>query len=369
MKKDAIVPYSYLKEQFKNPKSLLKGIEKIVKEGDFTLGKRVELFEKKFASFSQIKYAVGVGSGTAALHLALEALEINGEVITTPNTFFATVNAIVAAGAKPVFVDVGEDYNINPNLIERTITPRTQAIMPVHLTGRPADIRSIRDIAYKHGLAVIEDAAQAIGAYTLGMHVGYFSNAAGFSFHPLKNLNVWGDAGMVATKDDNVYQRLLKLRNQGLSDRDNWAMYGHNHRIDPIQAYIGSELISHTSQHTKKRISNARYYDHYLQNISFITIPKRINCVKEVFHTYTIQADKRDELQSYLLKNGIETKIHYPIPLHLQPATRNLGYKVGDFPVAEEQAKKIISIPVHSYLTENQREYVVKKIKDFYSKA
>jgi len=362
------VPYSYLEEQFRDPSELLKGVERIVKEGDFTLGRRVLEFEQEFAKFAEVKYAVGVGSGTAALQLGLEATGVtNGEVITSPNTFYATVNAIVAAGAKPVFVDVGDDYNINPDLIEEAITPRTKAIMPVHLTGRPADMIPIMEIAHKHDLVVVEDAAQAIDARINGTHVGNFGVAGGFSFHPLKNLNVWGDAGMAVTNDKEVYENLLMLRNQGMSDRDAWAVYGYNYRIDPLQAYVGRNLIGQTRQLTDKRIENAMFYDSVLKDIDGIIVPQRKKGVKEVFHTYVIQVrGGRDELYKHLQKEGIDAKIHYPVPLHLQPAAKDLGYNKGDFPVTEKQTERILTLPVHSYLTDEQREYVAKNIKRYY---
>ncbi len=361
------VEYSYLKEQFKNPEKILKSVEELVREGDFTLGRRVEEFEQKFTRLTHTKYAIGVSSGTAALYLSLKALNIHdGEVITPPNTFFATVNALVAAGAKPKFVDVGDDYNINPELIEAAINEHTKAIMPVHLTGRPADMKSIIQIACKYDLPVVEDAAQAIDARIDNFFVGNFGNAAGFSFHPLKNLNVWGDAGMIVTNDSNLDILLRELRNQGLKDRDTWIRYGHNLRLAPLQAAVGIHLIEDTIELTEKRIKNAQDYDSYLGEIKEIKIPQRKSNIREVFHTYVVEVEKRDALHNYLNVHGIEAKIHYPLPLHLQPATKDMNHKEGDFPNAERQAKRIISLPVHSYLKEEEKEYVLAKIREFY---
>jgi len=362
------VKYSYLEEQFKNPDYILRDLEKLVKRGDFTLGKEVEIFEKRFAQLASAKFAVGVSSGTAALLLGLQAVGVghDDEVITAPNTFFASVNAIAAVGAKPVFVDVGEDYNINSELIENAINERTKAIMPVHLTGRPAAMNEIVDIARKHGLKVIEDAAQAIGANYRGRHVGNFGDTGGFSFHPLKNLNVWGDAGMIITNNPDISVSLCELRNQGLKDRDTWTRYGHNLRISSLQALVGKHLIKDTSDLTERRIANALNYDKELRDIEEITFPQRMIELREVFHTYVIQAERRDELNKYLNEKGIESKIHYPVPLHLQPATKYLGYKKGDFPQTEMQAERIISLPVHPYLKEREKKKVIETIKEFY---
>ncbi|MEK6928974.1 MAG: DegT/DnrJ/EryC1/StrS family aminotransferase [Nanoarchaeota archaeon] len=362
------VPYSYLEEQFKNPNTILKDLKRLVKRGDFTLGKEVDRFEEQFANLANARYAIGVSSGTAALYLSLQACEVGygDEVITTPNTFFATVNAIVGVGARPVFVDVRDDYNINPDLIETAITPRTKAIMPVHLTGRPAAMNEIMNIAEKHDLYVIEDAAQSIDCYIKEKHVGNFGIAGGFSFHPLKNLNVWGDAGMIITNDYMIDKTLRELRNQGLKDRDTWTRYGNNLRIASLQALVGNHLINDTVTLTNQRITNAFFYDQELCDISQITIPTRLKHVREVFHIYVIQAERRDELLKYLQNAGIEARVHYPIPLHLQPAASNLGYKKGDFPVTEQQAEKIISLPVHPYLRAEQKNYVVESIRSFY---
>ena len=383
------VPYSYLLDQFnpegrKNMKvkyveltkqatvpEILKDIkELLLKTGDFTLGKQVRIFEERFAKLCHTKYAVGVNSGTDALFLSLKAVGIGpqDEVITVPNTFIATVGAIVATGARPVFVDVQDDYNINPDLIEKAITPRTKAIIPVHLTGNPADMPKIIDIAKKRNLFVIEDAAQAISASIDGKPVGSFGITGCFSMHPLKNLNVWGDGGVITTNSDEIYKKLILLRNHGLKTRDEVEIFGYNSRLDTLQAIVANRLMNVLDKITNKRIENAKKYDEAFSKIPEIKVPPRKKNVKQVYHTYVIQVEKRDQLIKYLEENGIEAKIHYPIPVHLQNAAKYLGYKEGDFPVCEEQTKKIITLPVHQHLSDEQLEYVIKTVKQFYEK-
>jgi dTDP-4-amino-4,6-dideoxygalactose transaminase len=367
------VPYSYLDRKYSDSsirKRILGEIEESVLEGDFTLGKRIEMFERSFSELTGIKNSIAVSSGTTAIELGLRANNIgfNNKVITAPNTFYATVNAIAAVGAIPVFVDADETYNINPSLLEERLKlGDINAIMPVHLTGRPADMRKILPLSEKYGVVIVEDAAQAIDARIGGIHVGGRENKiAGFSMHPLKNLDVWGDAGIVTTNDDRKAEVVRQLRNQGLSDRDNWSRYGHNYRMDPLQAIVALNLMQNVHKWTDMRIANATYYDSNLSDINEVKIPKRDSDIREVFHTYVVQVERRDELQKYLQQNGIETKIHYPIPLHLQPAARHLGYKKGDFPEAEKQSERIITFPVHTWLKEEERKYVVQKVKEFY---
>ena len=363
------VEYSYLKPQFKNHKKIFRDIEALLQTTDFTLGQPVVEFEEKFAKLCDTKYAVGVGTGTDALRLSLKALDIGAgdEVITAPNTFFATVGAIVTAEAIPVFVDVNEEYNIDPDLIEDAITDKTKALMPVHLTGCPSDMQKITALAHKHRLHVIEDACQAIGAEINGKRVGSFGVTAGFSLHPLKNLNVWGDGGLITTNSNELCEKLRLMRNHGLVDRDVCNFFAYNCRLDSLQAVVGNYLIEKVEDITNARIENAKYYDEELLKLpEYITIPPRRKNVRQVYHTYVIQAKERDKLLKFLLENGIEAKVHYPIPLHLQPAAKELGYKEGDFPVCEAQAKSIITLPVHQHLTNEQKRYVINKIKEFY---
>jgi dTDP-4-amino-4,6-dideoxygalactose transaminase len=363
------VEYSYLKQQFGKPDKIFKAMKDQLKRCQFTFGQEMEEFEKRFAALIGTKYAVGVGTGTDALFLSMKALGVGpgDEVISAPNSFIATTGAIVATGAKPVYVDVCDDFNINPDLIEAAITPRTKAILPVHYSGNPADMQKILAIAQKHKLIVVEDACQSIGGAINGKLVGTFGIAGGFSLHPLKNLNVWGDGGVVVTDSKELREKLLLLRNHGLQGRDEVEIYGYNSRLDTIQAIVGNFLIKDVDWITDNRIKNALFYDKELAKLSgYVTLPPRRKGFKHVFHLYMFYATRRDELLSFLIENGIEAKVHYPIPLHLQKAASSLGYKEGDFPVTEAQCKSIITLPVHQHLTHKQKRYIIDKIREFY---
>jgi dTDP-4-amino-4,6-dideoxygalactose transaminase len=386
---DMKIEYSYLQQQFAlgkeskmkvnyvelpkgaNADEILAAVREQLKICNFTLGPEVSQFEQKFAQVCQTRHAIGVNSGTDALILSLKSLDIgqSDEVITAPNSFIATAGAIVMAGARPVFVDVSDDYNINPDLIVSAITPRTKAIIPVHLTGNPADMPRIMGIAKEANIAVIEDACQAIGASINGQPVGSFGITAAFSLHPLKNLNVWGDGGVITTNSSELEQRLRLMRNHGLRNRDEVDFFAYNSRLDTVQAIVGLKLLLFLDIITETRIKHARFYDEALKDLAdFITIPQRKPSVRQVFHTYVIQAKERDELFQYLNDNGVEAKIHYPIPIHLQRAAQYLGYYEGDFPITEAQARSIITLPVHQHLSQDQLEYVVSTVKKFYSK-
>lgn len=362
------VPYGYLDKQFKNPDPVLKEIKKIAKKGEFTLGPKVEEFEKKIAKFQGTKYAVGVNSGTAGLFLILKALGIGSgdEVITVPNSFLATAAVIDLAGAKIVFVDINGEYNMDPTKIEAAITKKTKAILPVHWTGNPADMPAILKIAKKHKLYTVEDSAQAIDASIDGKRTGSFGTAAEFSLHPIKNFNVWGDGGFITTDDSTLADKLKLLRNHGLRGRDTCEFWGFNERLHSLQATVALTLMPTIKSITDRRIKVARKYDSLLSDIPQITIPARRKNVRQVYHVYILQAENRDNLVKYLIENSIEAKIHYPVPLHLQPAAKKLGYKKGNFPVTENQAEHIFSLPNNEYLTDSQLEYVSGKIHKFY---
>ncbi len=365
------IGYSYLSEQFSNPDPILEDIKKLVFSGDFTLGKPMRDFELKFAQICQTKYAIGVGSGTDAIRLSLIALGIKegDEVITTPNTFFATIGAIATVGAKPVFVDVGVDNLINPDLIEQAITPKTKAILPVHWHGCPANMDRINEIAQKHNLFVVEDACMAMGAQIREKRAGSFGNTGCFSLHPLKPINVWGDGGIITTDSEELKDKLLLLRNHGLVNRDECQFYAFNSRLDPLHAVVGNHLIKDFDWIIQTKIRNANLYDEELSKISEIVIPPRNKEVKSVYHNYTIFAKNRDQLLDYLIKKGVDAKIHYPIPMHLQEASNYLGYKEGDFPQAEYFCKNIISLPVHQHLSEEKIKFVIEKVKGFYNES
>lgn len=365
------VRYSYLLEQFADPKPILDEIGRLVQTGDFTLGKPVAEFERRFAAMIGVKHAIGVGSGTDALKLPLRALGIGhgDEVITAANTFIATVGAINETGARPVLVDCDPDsFCMNTDLVEAAITPRTKAIMPVQITGEVTDMTRLMAIARKHDLPVVEDACQGIFSEWAGKRSGTWGVAGGFSLHPLKNLNVWGDGGIIVTDDDAMNEKLRLLRNHGLKNRDEIAILGHNSRLDSVQAVVGNWLIGHTHDITEKRIANGAYYDAAFARIAGIGVPKRRPDVKRVFHLYMVFAENRDRLFQHCLDNGVEAKIHYPIPLYRQEGLRHLGYAPGTFPVTDRHAAQVISFPVDQHITRAQQDIVIDTVRSFYAK-
>lgn len=363
------VSFSYLDRQFADVDSYLADVRLLVLSGNFTLGKAVTEFEQRFAALCQMPYAIGVGSGTDALILSLKILGIGSgdEVITAANTFIATVGAIAMTGARPVFVDNDTGFTIDPKQIEAAITPRTKAIVPVHYTGNVANMPAIMEIARKHRLIVVEDACQAIsGAYD-SKPVGSWGETACFSLHPLKNLNVWGDAGVIVTRSEELNRKLRLFRNHGLIGRDEAEFFGHNSRLDSLQAVIGNRLIAQTQFITRQKIANATCLDEGLSDLEdFIQVPPRPENIKHVYHLYIVRVKRRDELLAYLKQNGIDARIHYPIPVHLQKAAAYLGYKQGDFPMAENDSRVSITLPAHQHLTDAEIEYMLEKIHAFY---
>ena len=364
------VNFSYLDRQFQDVDPYLEDIRELVRTGDFTLGAAVDEFERRFADLMDAPHAIGVGTGTDALSMSLKILGVGpgDEVITTPNTFIATVGGIVMTGARPVFVDSENGFVIDTSLIEAAITSKTKAIVPVHYTGNMADMPAIMQIAEKHSLIVVEDACQAIMGAIDGEMAGYWGQTAAFSLHPLKNLNVWADGGVIITHSRELAEKLKLYRNHGLINRDEVASFGINCRLDSIQAVIGNRLINQAGEITYKRIEIAKKFDAAFSDLKdFIDIPKRRAGVRHVFHLYVLLVKKRDELLAYLNNEGIEAKVHYPIPIHLQKAARYLGCKEGDFPISEEHARTAITLPAHQYLTEDEIAYVVQKVKGFYT--
>jgi aminotransferase EvaB len=363
------VPFSYLDRQFADVDAYLQDIRALALSGDFTLGPAVDAFERQFAAMSGLPHAIGVGSGTDALILSLEVLGIGSgsEVITSPNTFIATVGAIVATGARPVFVDSSEGFTIDPDLIEAAITPATRAIVPVHYSGNVAEMPRIMEIARRYGLIVVEDACQAIKAERDGLPVGSWGEAAAFSLHPLKNLNVWGDAGVILTQSAELNEKLRLRRNHGLASRDEVVVFGRNSRLDALQAIVGNRLIEQAEAITNVRIANARRYDEALADLApMVRIPERDANVRHVFHLYMVRVERRDELLAFLQDRGIGARVHYPLPVHLQPAARYLGYKAGDFPVAEADARTLITLPAHQHLTQDEIDYTIEAVRAFY---
>ena len=362
------VRYSYLPQQFSHPDEIFEELNQLVSSGDFTLGDPVAKFESRFADLIGVKHAVGVGSGTDALKLAMRGLGLGSgdEVITAANTFVATVGAINEIGCRIILVDCDDSFCIDPSAIEEAISPRTRAIVPVHLTGDVANMPMIMEIAVRHNLMVIEDACQGILASFDGRQAGTWGMAAGFSLHPLKNLNVWGDGGIVVTDDADLDKSLRLLRNHGLRNRNEIEVLGYNSRLDSVQAVVGNWLIDQTESITATRIDNARYYDRAFKGIPQIKVPIRRENVKHVYHLYEVFAENRDELLRHCLNEGIEAKVHYPIPLYQQDGLKFLGHAPGDFPVTDRHAASVISFPVDQHLSRMEQDTVINAVENFY---
>jgi len=365
------VPFSFLTEQFAESDVIFNRIREFLKRCDFTLGEDLAEFESRYAKYCGAKHAIGVGSGTDALALSLRAggVGLGDEVISAPNSFVATTGAIVQAGAKPVYVDVKEDMTIDPWKIEAAITSKTKAIMPVHWAGCPADMESINRIAERHQLIVVEDACQALGAQIRGKSVGTFGLAGGFSAHPIKPLHVWGDGGIIVTNSDSVAQELRLIRNHGLEGRDLVTKWGVNSRFDNLHAIVGNFVFESLDKTIDTRIAHAHRYDSALAHSAlakFLEAPKRDREQRHVFHLYIIKVQKRDGLLAHLKNCGVEAKVHYPIPLHLQPAAKPWGLSRGMFPATEAQSDETLTLPCHQYLTNEQIDFTVNAIKQFY---
>lgn len=364
------IRHNYLSEQFNNSKEIFKSINKTVKFNDFTLGRYVDLFEKEFCKYQKVKYAVGVGSGTDAIFLSLKALGIKDgdEIITPTYSFYATAGAIVTAGAKPIFVDVKDDLNIDEDKIEKKITKKTKAIVPVHWSGRICNMKKILKLAKKYNLHVVEDACHAILAHDdKKKYAGNFGVTGCFSMHPLKNLNVWGDGGIIATNNKKIYEKLRLMRNHGLTSRDNCKIYGYNSRLDTIQAAVAVKMIKKINFITNSRIKNANYLNEKLKSIKQIKLIKEQKKYKSVYHLYQFYCEKRNQLNNFLRSNKIDSKIHYPKPLHLHDAAKKFKYNKGQFKNAEKLSKKVISIPVHEFVSKKQLDLIINKIQKFYN--
>ncbi len=361
------VPFVNLGLQYKNyRKDILSKFDNLSKKGQFILGDEVSKFEKEFAHYCNTKYAIGLGSGSDALTFSLKYLELNSndEVIIPGNSFIATAWTVANVGAKIVFADVKDDYNIDPDKIEKLITKNTKAIIPVHLTGRIADMIKINKIAKQYNLKVIEDAAQSVGAIYENKKSGSLGLTGCFSLHPLKNLHIHGDGGILTTDNKKIYEYVKQIRNHGLVNRDKCKFWGYNSRLDNVQAAIARIKLKNLNRINNKFIKIAKLYNSELKNI--IRVPVFENNKRSIYHRYIVQVEKRRDLINYLNKKNIETKINYPIPLHLQPAAKNLNYKAGSLPNVEKQSKKILSLPIYAEINNNQIEYVINNIKKFY---
>ena len=364
------VPYINLGLQHRNIKQeLLSAVEKVLMSGQFILSEEVKKFEESLAKIAGAKYAIGVDNGTDALVLALKALGIGkgDEVITAPNSFLASASCIDLVGAKIVFADVRDDFNIDPAKVEKAITKKTKAVIVVHLTGRPADMEALQKICKKKKVYLIEDCAQAVGAEYNGKRVGSFGIINIFSLHPLKNLSAAGDGGVVTTNNDKLYSWLSRARNHGLKNRDECDFWSMNSRLDNLQAAILNVKLRYFEKWTERRRTIAKLYASHLKSLDMI-LPHDKPTEKAVYHTFIIQTKYRDELKKFLADNGVDTKVHYPIPIHFQKAAKGLGYKKGSFPVTERQVKTILSLPVYPELTDEQVNYVCEKIIEFFTK-
>jgi len=364
------VQWSYLPKQFSgdNIDEILSLLRDFIPTGDLTLGKPVREFEERFAALLGARHAIGVNSGTDAIRLSLKAVGVGpgDEVITVANTFIATIGAIAENYARPVLVDCTDNFCIDSSQIEAAITDRTKAILPVHLAGQMADMPAILEIAKRHNLPVIEDSCQCILGSIDGQNAGTFGRTGCFSLHPLKNLNVWGDGGVIITNDDETATILRRLRNHGLADRDHVVMMGGNSRLDSVQAVIANWLVDQVHFITDTRISNAGVLDAGLSRISQIMVPRRFKDRKLVYHLYIVFAEQRDDLLRFCKDRGIEAKVHYPIPVYLQEGLRNYGYAKGDFPVTDQHAANMISLPAHEHLTADQLQYMIETVGEFY---
>ena len=365
------IPYVNLQKQWLEERvELLPIIDKVLESAQLVGGDELDKFEENVAKLCGTKYACGLNSGTDALMLALALSGIgkDDEVITPPNSFIASTAAIVHIGATPVFVDVLPDQNIDPSKIEAAISEKTKAIMPVHLTGRMCDMDPIIDIAKKYGLKVIEDAAQSVGSKYKGKLSGSIGDVGCFSTHPLKNLNACGDGGFLTTNDEVIYNKSRSYRNHGMTNRNIVDHFGSVTRMDNLQASILNYRLDKLEEVTQKRRINAKSYIDGINNQDLF-IPEEKDSEYNVYHTFVVQTKYRDELKEYLSQNKIDTAIHYPVPIHLQPAAKKLGYKVGDFPVTEKQSKEILTLPVNQYLEKSDLERIIRAINQFESKS
>jgi dTDP-4-amino-4,6-dideoxygalactose transaminase len=360
------VPFVDLKAQYQTIKPEIDAaIAGVIENTNFILGPQVAAFEKAFAEYVGSAFCVGVNSGTAALQLALMACGIGegDEVIVPSFTFFATAETVSVLGAVPVFVDVDPvSYTITAAEIEKAITPRTRAIIPVHLYGQAADLDPIRALAEQHNLHVIEDAAQAHGAEYRGRRVGGLGTAGCFSFYPSKNLGAYGEAGAIVTNDEDLARRLHLLRQHGQTSKYAHAIVGYNFRLEEIQAAVLNVKLAHLDKWNNGRRERAARYNELLSDTG-LGLPREMDYARHVYHVYAVQCDRRDELQNRLTAGNIQTGVHYPIPIHLQPAYASLGYKAGDLPVTERLSERVLSLPLFAELTDAQQLAVAAAIR------
>jgi len=362
------VPYVALALRARRVKSeMMAAIERVIDHGIYILGPEVEEFERRFATYCGARYAVGVSDGTAALILALRAIGVGpgDEVITAPNSFVASASSAALLGAMPRFVDVRrDDLNMDPARLEAAITPRTKAIVPVHLTGYPADMEPILKIGERHGIPVIEDAAQSVGTVYHGRRTGSLGLMGCFSLHPLKNLHAIGDAGVITTSDERLYRWLLKARNHGLKTRDEVEFWSPNARLDTLHAAVLSVMLEHVDTWMAERRAIAAEFSRALREV--VGVPTEAPGCLHTYQTYMITAERRPALLEHLRARGIDAKVHYAITIPQQEAARGLGHRPDDFPVASWLAERIVSLPLYAEMTEAQRTAVIDGVRSFY---
>ena len=366
------VPFVDLKTQYNGIKTeVLKEINEVLDNTAYICGKKVKDFEKAFSDIHNIKYTLGLSSGTDALHVALHALGIKkgDEVIVPVNTFIATSEGVTLCGANPVFVDNDEKtYNIDVNKIEAAITSNTKAIIPVHLYGQPAEMDKILEIAKKNNLYVVEDCSQAHLAEYKDKKIGGLGTIGTFSFYPGKNLGAYGEAGAVTTNDENFYNIMLRYRQHGSVEKYVHEIEGHNYRLEEIQGAVLKVKVKYIEQWTENRRKNAALYTKTLNELGIdeVITPYNPEYVKPVFHLYIVRVQNREKLVNHLSENGVQTGLHYPIPLHMQKAYMRFGHKPEDFPVAQKFAGEILSLPMYPEMTSEMIHYTCDKIKEFY---
>ncbi|HEX8284155.1 MAG TPA: DegT/DnrJ/EryC1/StrS family aminotransferase [Pyrinomonadaceae bacterium] len=366
------VPFVDLQAQYRSIKAEVDAaIQRVLDTSAFVLGREVEAFERAFAEYVGARECVGVSNGTDALHLALLACGVGAgdEVVVPANTFFATPEAVSAAGATPVFVDCDPvTYNIDASKIEAAVTERTRAVIPVHLYGQPADLDAVEAVAKRHDLIVIEDAAQAHGARYKGKRVGALARAGCFSFYPGKNLGAYGEGGAVVTNDAEVARRLRLLRDHGSAVKYRHEIVGYNSRLEGIQAAVLSVKLKYLDEWNALRRQHAARYREMLgplEDAGALTLPREAPYAEHVYHLFVVQTSARDSMQKFLSSASVQTSVHYPVPAHLQPAYAALGHREGDFPEAERQARRVLSLPMFAELTERQMRYVAHAFEDY----
>jgi len=362
------ISYIALKSQWKDERDdLLPIIDRVMSSGKFVLEEECEKFEQSVAKLCGVKYVAALNSGTDALMFAMlsSGIRKGDEVITPSNSFIASTSSIVHIGAKPVFIDVLTNQNLDFSKIEELITKKTRAIMPVHLSGRACDMDPILEIAKKYDLLVIEDAAQSIGSRYKGIPTGSLGDIGCFSTHPLKNLNACGDGGFITTNDENIYNQIKILRNHGKKSQFLVSQFGLVSRMDNLQAAILNYRLGKIESINNKRRSNAKEYIDRLNKDIFI--PLDHDDLFNTYHSFVIQTKNRNKLKEHLSSKGIKTAIHYPIPIHLQKASAGLGYSMGDLPVTEKQCDEILSLPIHQYLSKDDLSAVINEINSFKS--